>query len=266
VQITASSLLSFDRRQKILEIVNERRSISVDELAAMFPVSAITIRRDLDRLSQEHLIRRVHGGAVALSNIVVSPRASYQATHLSEAQRRIGREAAKRISDGDFLILESGSTCQAVIPHLAGIKNLRVVTVSARIVMLLSDLAEKQQPSMEIISSGGTLSVFKDFMMGPHARSLFDSLRVDLSLHSVTAIDLGAGITADSIGEAEISRIILERSAKRKIGLIVAAKFETTSFIRVAPAEIFDEIITDSSLDEGIIRRYRERGIRLTVA
>ncbi len=231
----------------------------------MFPVSAITIRRDLDRLSEEHLIRRVHGGAVALSAIVVAPRASYQATHLTEAQKRIGREAAKRISDGDLLILESGSTCQAVIPHLAEKKNLRIVTVSARIVMLLSDLAERQQPSMEIISSGGSLSVFKDFMMGPHARSLFDSLRVDLSLHSVTAIDLEAGVTADSLGEAEISRTILERSAKRKIGLIVAGKFQTTSFIRVAPAQVFDEIITDSSLDEGIIRRYREQGIQLTV-
>jgi DeoR/GlpR family transcriptional regulator of sugar metabolism len=261
----SESLLSFERRQRIVAAVNERRSVSVEELAASFMVSPITIRRDLDRLAEEHLIRRVHGGAVALSNIVVSPRASYQATHLSEAQKRIGREAAKRISDGDFLILESGSTCQAVIPHLADRKNLRIVTVSALIVTLLADLAAKHQPGMEIISSGGTLSVFKDFMMGPHARSLFESLRVDLSLHSVTAIDLEAGITADSVNEAEISRTIFERSAKRIIGLVVAEKFETTSFVRVAPVQVFDEIITDSSLDEGILQRYRERGIRLTV-
>lgn len=81
MQIANSSPLSFERRQRILEIANERHPISVEELAAMFPVSAITIRRDLDRLSEERLLRRVHGGAVALPAIVVAPRTSHQATH-----------------------------------------------------------------------------------------------------------------------------------------------------------------------------------------
>jgi DeoR family transcriptional regulator of aga operon len=124
---------------------------------------------------------------------------------------------------------------------------------------------ENDGADIELISSGGTLNVHKDFLLGPHARLFFETTRVDLALVSVTAIDLEAGITADSMMEAEISRIILEKCARRRIGLIVSRKLERTSFARVAPAEILEEIITDSSADPAILARYRERGIKVTV-
>jgi DeoR/GlpR family transcriptional regulator of sugar metabolism len=107
--------------------------------------------------------------------------------------------------------------------------------------------------------------VHKDFFLGPHARAFFETCRVDLALLSVTAIDMEAGITADSLTEAEISRIILEKCAKRRIGLIVSRKLQRTSFARVAAAEILDEIITDGGADPAVVARYRERGITVTV-
>lgn len=260
------ALLSSERRRRILSIIAEKRSVTVVELAAIFPVSAITLRRDLDRLAAENLVERVHGGAMTLSAIAVAPRASGQYRHLTEAQLGIGREAASRVRDGDYVILESGSTCLAVVPNLAERKNLRVVTVSPRLVTALSTLAEADPASsLEIISSGGILNVHKDFFLGPHARAFFEACRVDIALMSVTAIDLEAGITADSPTEAEISRIILERCARRKVGLIVSPKIGRTSFARVAPAEILDELITDSGADPQAVARYRERGITVTV-
>jgi DeoR family transcriptional regulator, fructose operon transcriptional repressor len=259
------TVLAFERRRKIVETVNQRRSITVDELIGLFPVSPITIRRDLDQLAEEGTLRRVHGGAVALANIVVAPRASEHAGKLSEAQLRIGEDAARRIADGDFIIIESGSTCQAVIPHLAGKKNLKVVTASHRIAMMLGEIAERHPQALEVMSSGGILNVYKDFLMGPHARSFFEGIRVDLAFISPTALDLGSGITADSLNEAEITRTIIERSAKRKIGLVVAAKFDTVSFVQVAPVESLDEIITDRSIDPTLLARYTEKGIRVVL-
>jgi DeoR/GlpR family transcriptional regulator of sugar metabolism len=261
----SESLLSSERRRRILEIVAEKRSVTVVELAAMFPVSPITLRRDLDRLAGENLVERVHGGAMARSAIAVAPRASEQYQHLTDAQLAIGREGAARVRDGDYLVLESGSTCLAVVPYLAGRKNLRVVTVSPRLVSALSSLVEADRVDMEIISSGGILNVHKDFYLGPHARAFFETCRVDLVLISVTAIDLEAGITADSQTEAEISRIILEKCAKKRIGLIVSPKIGRTSFARVAGVEALDEIITDGGADPATLARYRERGITVTV-
>jgi len=258
-------VVSSERRRRILEIVNENRSVTVLELAALFSVSAITLRRDLDRLSEERLVERVHGGALAPDAIAVSPRASAQSLRLSPEQLLIGKEASLRIRDGDYVILESGSTCLAVVPHLANKKDLRVVTVSPRIVSALADLAENGGASMEIITSGGTLNVYKNFLLGPPARAFFESCRVDLALISVTAIDLESGITADSMMEAEVTRLILERCARRRIGLIVSRKLERTSFARVAAAEILDEIITDRNADPHVVARYEERGIKVTV-
>jgi DeoR family fructose operon transcriptional repressor len=110
-------------------MVNQKRSVSVEELSRYFPVSSITIRRDLDRLSEEGLLRRVHGGAMALSNIVTAPRASELYATITEEQMRIGREASKRVGDGDCLIIESGSSCLALVLHLEEKRNLKIVTV-----------------------------------------------------------------------------------------------------------------------------------------
>ena len=258
------NLLSTDRRMRILEIVNQKRSISVDDLAKLFPVSTITIRRDLDRLAAEKLLRRVHGGAMALSDIVTAPRASELFANITEAQQRIGREASSRITDGDFIIIESGSTCLALVEHLHDKRRLKVVTVSPRIVMLLADISEEYGNDFEIISSGGLLNINKNFFFGPHARILFENIKVDIAFVSVTAISCEEGITADSVYEAEITKTILEKCAKMKIGLIYASKFEKTSFVKVAAANIFDEIITDNSLRQDTIDTYREMGIKMT--
>jgi len=258
-------LMSSERRRKILEIVNARRSVTVLDLSELFPVSAITVRRDLDRLAAEHLVERVHGGAMATAAIAVAPRASAQDQRLTDAQLRIGREAAARVRDGDYIVLESGSTCQAVVPGLAGRKDLRVVTVSPRIVAALADLVEKTGTPMEIICSGGILNVYKGFLMGPHSRLLFEETRVDAAFVSVTAVDLEAGITADSMTEAEITRTILTRCARRRIGLVISRKFGRTSFARVAPVEAFDEIITDDGVAPEVAQKFRERGIAVTV-
>jgi DeoR/GlpR family transcriptional regulator of sugar metabolism len=259
------NLLSTDRRMRILEIVNQKRSVSVDDLAKLFPVSTITIRRDLDRLAEEKLLRRVHGGAMALSNIVVAPRASDLSAHITEEQKRIGKEGSARISEGDFIIIESGSTCLALVQNLANKKNLKIVTVSPRIAMMLADISEGQENNFDIVLSGGILDIYKNFLYGPHAKNLFENIKVNLAFVSVTAIDHEAGITADNEYEAEITRIVLTKCAKKRIGLIYASKFEKTSFVKIAAANIFDEIITDSRLDEKIIDGYRELGIEMTV-
>jgi len=259
------SLMSSERRRQILDTVNERRSITVLELAELYTVSAITVRRDLDRLAEDHLVERVHGGAMALEAIAVAPRASEQYHRLSEEQTRIGAEAARRVRDGDYVVLESGSTCLAVVPGLAGKRDLHVLTASPRILAALADLVEKTGMSLEIISSGGILNVYKNFLMGPHARTLFEETRVDIAFVSPTAVDLSAGITADSMTEAEITRTILTKSARRAVGLVLSRKFDRTSFARVAPVDAFTEIITDEDLPAETAERFRSRGLKITI-
>jgi DeoR family fructose operon transcriptional repressor len=260
-----SHMLSYDRQQMIAQIVSQKRSATIEELSEMFPVSSVTIRRDLDRLARDGKVTRVHGGAVVPADIVVAPKSSDQMLHLTEEKLRIGKEAVKRIRDDQFLIIESGSTCLALVKSLQERRNLKILTASPMIVMALAELNDTFNCGFEIMSCGGSLNVYKNFLLGPHARELFEKTRVDIAFVSVTAIDLEAGITADSHAEAEITKTILERSAKTRIGLITSAKFNKTSFIRVSDAEILDEIITDDEIDPTTVSRYSKKGIRVTV-
>jgi DeoR family fructose operon transcriptional repressor len=107
--------LSSERRQRIHEIVNQKRSISVDDLARYFPVSTITIRRDLDRLAEENLLRRVHGGAMALSNIVIAPKAAELSANITEEQKRIGLIYSSKFEKTSFIKVSSAEIFDEII-------------------------------------------------------------------------------------------------------------------------------------------------------
>lgn len=248
-----------------MELINREKTVTVDRVVEDFSVAAITIRRDLDKLAEEGFIKRIHGGAAALSNIVVAPKASDVTMDIDQERIRIAAEAAKRIRDGDYIYIEAGRTCYALVQQLAGKKNLKIVTVSPVLVMALSEISEANNGNFEIISSGGSFNVYKHFLLGPHARQFFENIQVDAAYVSVTAIDIEAGVTADSLEEAEISRTVLTKSSRRNIGMITSDKINTASFIKVADIDIFDEIITDSGIDSSKVESFNDRGITVTV-
>ena len=257
-------LLSFDRRKQILEMVNARNSVAVDTLVETFPVSRMTISRDLEKLETEGLLKRVRGGAVALSHIVTSPRASQASKMLSEEQERIGKEASSRVSNGDFVIIESGSTCLALVEQLIDKDDLKIVTASPMIAIRLAEIAEQYEKEFEIIVSGGILNIYKHFLLGPTSEALFEHIKVDTAFLSVTAIDIEAGITADDVNESAVSKIIMETCGKKTVGLIASHKFNQASFYKVSEITVFDEIITDSGIDKGTKERFKREEIVIT--
>ena len=258
-------LLSFDRRKKILEMVNGEQSVTIDALVEAFPVSRMTISRDLEKLESDGHLKRVRGGAVALSHIVTSPRASIASRELTEEQKRIGKEASRRVSDGDFIVIESGSTNLALVENLYEKNDLKIVTASPMIAMRLAELAERYDKNFEIIVSGGILNIYKHFLLGPTSTRLFEQIRVDTAFLSVTAIDLEAGVTADDVNESAVSKIIMEQCGRKTVGLITSGKFNKASFYKVSEITVFDEIITDKSLDRETKQKFEQEGITITM-
>ncbi len=257
-------LLSFDRRKQILEIVNRRKSVTIDSLAEVFPVSRMTVSRDLERLEADGLLKRVRGGAVSLAHIVVAPPMSRSARAMTDEQKRIGREAALRVRNGDFLIIESGSTCLALVENLVERDNLKIATASPLLAMRLAELVERFGRRFEIILAGGILNAYKNFVMGPTAVEMFERLNVDIAFVSVTAIDAVAGVTADEVYESAVTKVILERCGKKTIGLVTSSKFNNASFYKVADVTVFDEIVTDKGLDRRTRKLFEEKGVRMT--
>jgi len=260
-----SQLLSFDRRKLILETVNRRNSVTIDSLMEEIPVSRMTISRDLERLENDGMLRRVRGGAVALSHFAVAPPASRSAQSLTDEQKRIGAEASKRVKDGDFLVIESGSTCMALAENLYERNNLKIATASPMIAMRFAEFVERYDRQYEILLAGGILNVHKNFVLGPEAAQLFARINVDVAFVSVTAIDAEIGITADAVNESAITKVILEKCGRKTIGLIISSKFNKAAYYKVADITVFDEIITDAGLDRETREKFETAGIVMTL-
>ena len=239
--------------------------MTVDSLAQSFGISRMTVIRDLERLEGDGHLKRVRGGAVSLAHIVVAPPASASMRALTEEQKRIAVEASRRIANGDFIILESGSTCLALAERLFEKDNLKIATASPIIATRLAEIAESYNRRFEIILAGGILSISKNFVMGPTAVQMFEHINVDVAFLSATAIDPESGMTADDVNESAVSRTILERCGRKKIGVIRSVKFNKTSFYKVADITAFDEIITDKGLDRKTAQLFSSRGVRMTL-
>jgi DeoR/GlpR family transcriptional regulator of sugar metabolism len=225
----------------------------------------MTISRDLEKLERDGLLKRVRGGAVSLAHIVVAPPASASMRAITEEQRRIANEASRRVSNGDFIILESGSTCLALAENLREKDSLKIATASPMIAIRLGEIAESYNRRFEVILVGGILNVSKNFILGPTAIRMLEDIKVDTAFLSSTAIHPEAGVTADDLNESAISKLILERCGRVTIGLIVSAKFNKTSFYKVADITAFTEIITDKGIDRETERLFTKRGVAMTL-
>src|SRR5262249_7079645 len=118
-----------ERRQKLLDIVNERGFISLAELARSLDASESTIRRDLDYWGQQGFIKRTHGGAVVLDDKNGLPALEERSSRELEEKRAIAKAAAGRIRDGDAVLLDGGTTTLEVARLLVG-RPLQIVTNS----------------------------------------------------------------------------------------------------------------------------------------
>src|SRR6185503_14714230 len=111
-------MLNLERQTKILELVDQRGKVEVGELSKLFKISAVTIRNDLKDLHKRGLVRRAHGGAVAVERISVDSSLQVKATLHDAEKQRIGAAAAALINDGDTVILDSGTTTQHIAKQI----------------------------------------------------------------------------------------------------------------------------------------------------
>ena len=128
-----------ERRQKVLELVNERGFIALGELAKTLKASESTIRRDLDYWNQHGLIKRTHGGAMFRDDAL--PALEERSSNQLDEKRVIARAAAARIRDGDAVLLDGGTTTLEVARLLVG-RPVQIVTNSLPIAQLFTSRRE----------------------------------------------------------------------------------------------------------------------------
>jgi DeoR family transcriptional regulator of aga operon/DeoR family fructose operon transcriptional repressor len=226
------------RRKRILSVLARDRYESIGALSAAMRVSLMTIRRDLDRLGAEGLIRRTHGGAITESLGLVDLDYAARQNQNARAKRQIGQAAATLVHDDDVIFLDAGSTVLAMTKFLAG-KRLTVVTHSLPIADRLAG-----REGIEVFLLGG--QVRRDLMsaVGYRVEESLVTFRLDKAFLGTAGIDLDRGLNHSAPEEIPIKKLAA-RLASRVVVLADRTKIGRPGTIYFLPISEIDLFITD---------------------
>jgi DeoR/GlpR family transcriptional regulator of sugar metabolism len=251
-------MLNTERRQQLVELVEQRKSLTVTELSAHFNVSPATIRRDLSQLSQRGMIERAHGGAarrVRSATEMPEPPLLNRASLQAAEKRRIGKAAADHVHNDETIIISSGTTTVEMVPYLASRSNLTVITNALNIVLALAPF-----PSITVIVLGGVLRHSELTILGSLGEDAMENLRADKLFMGTSALHADYGLSAENFAEARSDQTLMNAS-REVIVLADHTKFGRVATVRVAPLQRIRRIITGNELASDDVRLLQEQGL-----
>jgi DeoR family L-fucose operon activator len=247
-------MLVAERLQKIVDLVNERKSIRVSELSEWCEVTEETIRRDLDKLEAEGKLARTHGGAVSLMETQSETPYYEREIMNNEQKRRIAEEAVKLIHPKERILLDASSTAWYMARLIPDIP-LTVLTNSIKVAIELSG-----KERIQVISTGGILSAGSLSYVGPLAERSLEQYHVDRLFLSCKGAHLERGLSESNELQALIKQRMIA-AADEVVLLADYSKFGTQAFTHVAGWSRVNRLITDERTASADIAQIRERGI-----
>lgn len=253
-------MLPSERHKLICQWVSEDRSLSLKELSQRLDASTMTIRRDLDLLDWQGLVKRVRGGVIAVDSLSTKFLFEDRSMQNVPEKRKIAVFAAENlVQNNDILFLEGGTTVHMMVKHLFQ-SNLTVLTNGLRII---SDLADKQ-PKITVLSSGGNVDYSEQIYIGPHAAAFFGNFRAHKCFVGADGLTLEDGATEAYLSENEIKRAMV-KYAKEVILLIDSAKIGTSSLVPAIEIEGISTVVTDSGAPKDVLDGLAEQGVTVHV-
>lgn len=238
-------MLTFDRRNKILEFIAENGSAGVHELAKLLGTSESTIRRDLSELAKSGRLDKVHGGAMLKSQEFINREDSISVKvqkHFEE-KLMIAEYAASLINDDDYVFIDAGSTTFLMTRFIAGSKATYITNGIAQ----AHELAKN---GCRVMVLGGELKDTTEAIVGAIAAKNLQNYNFSKAFIGANGITLKQGITTTDTGEAIIKAVAIERSFVSYV-LADSSKFGKVSAVTVSNIDsscIICDICPDSSI------------------
>ena len=247
-----------DRMSAILDRLAASGSLSVAQTASELGVSEATIRRDLERLEEQRLLSRTHGGAVAQSVLYELP-LRYRSARRQDEKLRIARATLELIGEARTIGLTGGTTTSEVARSLVERSRITVVTNALNIA---SELAVR--PTIKLVLTGGVARSESYELVGPLAERTLATLNLDVAIVGADGVDLVAGVTTHHEVEAHTNAALIER-ARRVILVADSSKIGQAAFAQICPLAAVHELVTDRDAPASVLAAMRESGIAVTV-
>lgn len=249
-------MLTATRQAKILESVRAGGEVRVEDLAVHFGVSPSTIRRDLNALSADGLLRRVRGGGS-----LEADRIPFRdvATHHSDEKAGVAARAADLVADGDVVLVDIGTTTALLAERLRG-RRITVITASLAVIDALRD-----DDVVELIVLGGALRKNYYSMVGALTEQALAQIRADVCFLGTSGVRADGSI-ADTTGmEVPVKRAMIA-SSERVVVLADRGKFPGTGLLGVCGPEDISVIVTNKGADAATCEHLADAGVEVVFA
>lgn len=246
------------RQNEILELTRIEGRVAVEDLAQRFDVTLQTIRRDLGEMAEAGLVDRVHGGAVTRIGVT---NMSYEARRRmnADAKAAIAAACAARIPDNSSLIMNLGTTTEAVARALVSHDNITVATNNMNVANILA-----ANPGCEVMVTGGALRRSDGGLIGEMATEFIQQFKVDYAVIGASGLDLDGDLLDYDLAEVRVSRAIL-RQARHTFVVLDHSKLERAAPVRIASLDELDVLFTDKPLPPQLAARCAESRLEVVV-
>ena len=248
-----------ERRMEIIDVVNRDGKARVEDLAALFNVSSVTIRSDLSFLESNGYVVRSHGAAIPNTGVVAELTVHEKRRHNPDIKTRIGQAAAKLINSGDTVILDSGTTAKEIASSLKSIGSAVVMTNGLDVAMELASA-----PGIEVLMPGGILRKNALSFSGPQAEQGLKNYCFDKLFLGVDGFDLRAGITTHNEQEASLNRLMCDIS-EQVIAVADSSKFGKRSCHMIREFGKIDILVTDSGIPDEYVEGLRDMKVEVII-
>ncbi|MBN2625893.1 MAG: DeoR/GlpR transcriptional regulator [Spirochaetales bacterium] len=253
-------MLAEQRREKIIELIRENGNARVSYLSELFQVTEPTIRQDLMKIEAGGEIARDHGGAYLVSTKSSVPSLSLGHQDNMDLKQKIGRKAAEFIKPETTLILDSGTTVTELSRSIVNIRNLRIITNSLNIALLLG-----AQPEIEVHMTGGEFKAPTLSLTGDKAATYFDNMHANQLFLAAAGITKTGELTYPGFSDLPVKQAMID-SADEIYLLIDSTKINKPAFAALHALEKVNYLITDEGISEEDRRAYEKLGIKIIIA
>jgi DeoR/GlpR family transcriptional regulator of sugar metabolism len=249
-------MLAIERRNEILEKLQQEKRVIVSELSAHYGVSEETIRRDLEKMERDGYITKSYGGAVFNENTNIELPFNIRKNTNIVGKQRIASLLTDIVNDGDSLMLDSSSTAVFIAKALKETKrNLTIITNSIEIIIELFDAQD-----WRVLSTGGLAQEVSFALVGPQTDQMLCEYHVNKAIISCKGLDIQNGITDSNELHARNKQTMFSR-AGQKILAVDSSKFGTTAFAKITDLHGISMIITDEKPEEKWLNLFEDLNI-----
>lgn len=248
------------RQLLLLEEIRACQSARVEQLAQTLGVSLQTVRRDVQRLAESGLLARFHGGARVPGSTVENLAHTQRETLNAEGKARIARALARQVPNGCSLILNIGTTTEAIAKALLQHRGLRVITNNLNVAAILSG-----NSGCEVIVAGGLVRSRDRGIVGEAAVDFIRQFKVDIALIGISGIETDGSLRDYDYREVKVAQAIIEQA--RAVWLAAdRSKFNRPAMVQLATLGQIDRLFTDAPPPAPFPALLQDAGVLCTVA